>query len=198
MYSTCLYIFMIKCVQDLSYTKKSWIFSTCIIHYKNPWFFWSSHLNVFHHENFKTCRIHPYVNVYFFIFFKKIKSWILKYQASWSPSSKTLHSWKISCSCYLDEFLHVRPSCGGIVVLYVGEEYLESINKWCICDVHLFPVPSDVSSLNCQILADIRDTECKITRLNWPRKKGPSSNFERETSILSRAASDDQQCITGQ
>lgn len=37
---------------------------------------------------------------------------------------------------FLDEFLHVRPSCDGIVVLYVDEEYPESINKWRICDVH--------------------------------------------------------------
>jgi hypothetical protein len=39
---------------------------------------------------------------------------------------------------------------------------------------------------------------CIFIILNWPRKKGPSTNFDKKLSILSRAATDHQKHSTNE
>ena len=92
---------------------------------------------------------------------------------------------------------------GDVVVLETRQEYLKPLDEWHICNVHLESKKETSQQNDMTILSQIlgwprkKDFQMKShTKLNWPRKNGPSTYFPRAASILSRAATNDETYIS--
>jgi hypothetical protein len=98
-------------------------------------------------------------------------------------------SWKYHVK-YLDESLYIA----NVILLNGSKKYLKSIDEWCMCNVHLSQSEIQLVLISYTGRRISNITVFRFSTLILPRKKGPSSNFERKLSILSRASTGDHEC----
>jgi hypothetical protein len=100
---------------------------------------------------------------------------------------------------YLNEFVKVGSALADIIILDTMIEYLKPFDEWNICNVHLQrkknittkPHVNHNSFDNPFSNMGTHKEKEWHTKLNWPRKNGPSLNFPKAASILSTAAANE-------
>lgn len=92
----------------------------------------------------------------------------------------------------LNEFLKVGPAFGDVIVPKMRIVYLNPFQN---CNIRYIRLKGNRALLleRVKILTTFQvGNAVSYTKLNWPRKNGPSSNFDSSASSLSRAATDDE------